>query len=90
MFLICRLKIFYVTLSLLLNSFDTQLSQAGQYSFIGMPFITWPIISYAGISRSSSIVIAYLMKEHGVPMVEALNHTRRRRPIVFPNPGFQR
>lgn len=45
---------------------------------------------YAGISRSASVVIAYLMKEHGLPAMDAMTYVRKRRPIVFPNPGFQR
>lgn len=35
-------------------------------------------------------MIAYLMKELGLPMLDALTYTRKRRPIVFPNPGFQK
>jgi protein-tyrosine phosphatase len=46
--------------------------------------------SYAGISRSASVVIAYLMSEHNLPLFEALSLTRKRRPIIFPNPGFQK
>jgi protein-tyrosine phosphatase len=44
--------------------------------------------SFAGISRSASVVIAYLMKELGLPMLDAMTYTRKKRPIVFPNPGF--
>ena len=47
-------------------------------------------LSFAGISRSASVIIAYLMKELGLPMLDALTYTRKRRPIIFPNPGFQR
>ena len=46
--------------------------------------------SYAGISRSASMVIAYLMQEHQMSLYDALSHTRKRRPIIFPNPGFQK
>jgi hypothetical protein len=42
------------------------------------------------MSRSASVVIAYLMKELGLPMLDALTFVRKRRPIVYPNPGFQR
>jgi dual specificity phosphatase 12 len=45
---------------------------------------------YAGVSRSASVVIAYLMRELGLTMLDALTYCRKRRPIVFPNPGFQR
>ncbi|XP_073676560.1 protein phosphatase Slingshot homolog 3 [Garra rufa] len=41
-----------------------------------------------GVSRSASTVIAYLMKQQGWTLDEALNHTRERRPIVQPNEGF--
>jgi protein-tyrosine phosphatase len=45
---------------------------------------------YAGVSRSASVVIAYLMKELGLPALDAMTYVRKRRPIIFPNPGFQR
>lgn len=48
------------------------------------------VFSFAGVSRSASVVIAYLMKEMGLPALDAMTYTRKRRPIVFPNPGFQR
>ena len=44
---------------------------------------------YAGISRSSTIVLAYLL--HHYPhtgLDQALTHVRLARPIVNPNPGF--
>lgn len=44
---------------------------------------------YAGISRSSTIVLAFML--HGYPYMSldaALNHVRSARPIVNPNPGF--
>jgi atypical dual specificity phosphatase len=43
---------------------------------------------FAGVSRSATIVIAYLMQELGMTMTDAMNFTRRRRPIVCPNFGF--
>jgi protein-tyrosine phosphatase len=45
--------------------------------------------SYAGISRSSSCVIAYLMKEKGFNFLDALQYSRNKRNCVFPNIGFQ-
>jgi protein-tyrosine phosphatase len=45
---------------------------------------------FAGVSRSASVVIAYLMREHGLPTLDAMTYVRKRRPIIFPNPGFQR
>ncbi|KAK8577710.1 hypothetical protein V6N13_027977 [Hibiscus sabdariffa] len=54
---------------------------------------------FMGISRRSSkllfltrcsatVVIAYLMKKHGMRFSRALEHVKRRRPQVSPNPGF--
>ncbi|XP_017329895.1 protein phosphatase Slingshot homolog 3 isoform X1 [Ictalurus punctatus] len=43
-----------------------------------------------GVSRSASTVIAFLMKQQGWTLEEALNHVRERRPIVQPNDGFFR
>ena len=36
----------------------------------------------AGVSRSASCVIAYLMKKRGMSLDEALAHTKSRRPAV--------
>jgi hypothetical protein len=43
---------------------------------------------YAGISRSATIVISYLMKYHKMSLNEALEYCRSIRPIVNPNKGF--
>lgn len=43
---------------------------------------------YAGISRSVSIVIAYLMKEKKMSYWQALKYVRNRRHIANPNPSF--
>ena len=43
-----------------------------------------------GVSRSASIVLAYLMKYHDFSLTQALDHVRQRRPIIDPNPGFRR
>ena len=48
------------------------------------------LYSYAGVSRSASVVIAYLMQEFGKSMFDAMSFVRRKRPIIFPNPGFQK
>lgn len=42
-----------------------------------------------GISRSSSLVIALLMLEQGLTFEEAWSMCERKRPIVYPNVGFQ-
>lgn len=44
---------------------------------------------FAGRSRSSTSVIAYLMQETGMSLNSAFKLVKRRRPIVYPNPGFQ-
>ena len=42
----------------------------------------------AGISRSASFVIAYLMKEEKMKLKDALQLVKSVRPIVSPNKGF--
>ena len=42
----------------------------------------------AGISRSTTLLIAYLIRYRGMTSDDALNHVRNRRSIVNPNPGF--
>ena len=41
-----------------------------------------------GSSRSGSIMLAYLIRYHGMSLQAALLHARRLRPIIKPNPGF--
>ena len=43
-----------------------------------------------GISRSSSTVVAYLMKARQMGVDEALEHVKSRRQCVTPNAGFLR
>ena len=42
----------------------------------------------AGASRSATIVIAYLMWNKKMPYKEALAFVKKKRSIVWPNPGF--
>ena len=42
----------------------------------------------AGISRSASVVIAYLMKTEGLSFNDAKQEVKKKRPIINPNPGF--
>jgi protein-tyrosine phosphatase len=42
----------------------------------------------AGVSRSTSVVLAYLMTRKGMSLADALQFVRKVRPIVSPNPGF--
>ncbi|XP_059650015.1 dual specificity protein phosphatase 1-like [Cornus florida] len=43
---------------------------------------------FVGRSRSVTIVVAYLMKKHGMSVSQALEHVKSRRPMASPNPGF--
>jgi protein-tyrosine phosphatase len=45
---------------------------------------------YAGISRSATVVLYYLMKTFKVPLSTAFGYLRSRRYIINPNPGFIR
>ena len=42
-----------------------------------------------GISRSASVAIAWLMREHGWTFAETLDKVEARRKTVYPNVGFQ-
>jgi len=43
---------------------------------------------YAGISRSSTIIIAYLMQLYQWSMEQSLDYVRQKRSIIEPNDGF--
>ncbi|KAK3440882.1 hypothetical protein EUGRSUZ_B01140 [Eucalyptus grandis] len=43
---------------------------------------------FVGKSRSVTIVVAYLMKKHGMSLSQALEHVKSRRPQASPNSGF--
>lgn len=43
---------------------------------------------YAGISRSATLVISYLMREKNMSYSEALEYCIKARPVVNPNQGF--
>ena len=43
----------------------------------------------AGVSRSSSCVIAYLMRRHGLRLSQAYAAVKRKRGIIQPNEGFR-
>jgi protein-tyrosine phosphatase len=44
---------------------------------------------WAGISRSATITIAYLMKQNRLPYIEAIEKVRQSRWIINPNKGFR-
>ncbi|KAL7716963.1 Internalin-A [Entamoeba marina] len=43
----------------------------------------------AGVSRSASVVIAYLMKEKKMSYSKAYSHVQNKRPIICPNQAFR-
>ncbi|XP_076047912.1 dual specificity protein phosphatase MPK-4-like isoform X2 [Oratosquilla oratoria] len=43
---------------------------------------------FFGVSRSSTLVICYMMKKYGWTMDEALQRVKSRRKFTCPNPGF--
>lgn len=42
----------------------------------------------AGVSRSATLVLAYLMKKYHFSLKEAITYLKRRKPNVAPNQGF--
>jgi len=42
----------------------------------------------AGVSRSPTLVVAYLMARYGRSMMDAFNAVKERRPVVAPNFNF--
>jgi hypothetical protein len=46
--------------------------------------------SFAGVSRSASLIIAFLMKHNMWSMENALEYVRIKRPCVSPNFGFRK
>ncbi len=44
---------------------------------------------YAGVSRSASVVIGYLMWKRGWGFQRAYDHVRKARPCISPNYGFK-
>ncbi|KAJ8972808.1 hypothetical protein NQ317_009504 [Molorchus minor] len=43
---------------------------------------------YFGVSRSATVVIAYIMKKYGITYHEAFERVKAKRSIVYPNQGF--
>jgi protein-tyrosine phosphatase len=43
---------------------------------------------FAGKSRSTTMVLAYLMEAQGMTLLEAYTLVKEKRPIVLPNMGF--
>jgi hypothetical protein len=55
--------------------------------FIGIFLIT---NSYAGVSRSATLIIAYLMRIFNWFFEDALKFVQQRRHFANPNPGFRK
>ena len=45
---------------------------------------------HAGVSRSATVVLLYLMAVRGLSLDAAFAHLRRVRPVIAPNAGFMR
>lgn len=46
------------------------------------------LLSEAGVSRSATMVISYVMRHRGLGAAAAYKLVKEGRPIVHPNPGF--
>ncbi|TNV79029.1 hypothetical protein FGO68_gene8491 [Halteria grandinella] len=44
---------------------------------------------FAGVSRSATVIIAYLMQEHGLAYHAAYKLVKSKRPVICPNDGFR-
>lgn len=60
------------------------------YSFIESSSTNVLVHCYAGISRSSTIVISYLMKRYSMTYFNAQHFLQSKRSCIDPNDGFQR
>jgi protein-tyrosine phosphatase len=72
------------------DSIDVNISQYFDECLEFIKEINGPVLVHctAGISRSSSVVIAYCMKEKMWSFDEAMVHCKSVRPQVSPNPSF--
>uniref|UniRef100_A0A8D8VDZ6 Dual specificity protein phosphatase 19 n=2 Tax=Cacopsylla melanoneura TaxID=428564 RepID=A0A8D8VDZ6_9HEMI len=44
----------------------------------------------AGVSRSATLVLAYVMKRHSLGLTQAIDMVKKVRPCIKPNPGFMK
>ena len=42
-----------------------------------------------GVSRSATVVVAYIMNLKGAQLKQAFNYVAKLRPKIYPNPGFR-
>lgn len=56
--------------------------------WLSQPNATVIVHCYAGISRSSSTVISYLMCKHKISLSSTFRYVQKKRPVVNPNTGF--
>ena len=50
--------------------------------------MAFSLLSHAGVSRSASVVIAYVMKKLDLGYKDAYKFVKERRKVIHPNPGF--
>jgi protein-tyrosine phosphatase len=84
--MIVRLKIFLGNFSLESRCFE----EAFRIIEEGLNNGNVYIHCFAGVSRSASIVISYLMKKFNWAFYEAFQFTKKKRRFIDPNPGFVR
>jgi protein-tyrosine phosphatase len=62
------------------------------YSFIceGLERGNVYVHCFAGVSRSATIVVSFLMKKFQWGLTQALTYTKKKRRYIEPNPGFMR
>ncbi len=44
---------------------------------------------FAGVSRSATIILAYMMQEHGLSYHAAIKFVKNKRALINPNDGFR-
>ena len=71
--------------SKLLPYFDKAADRIQQVAAVGGKTLVHCV---AGVSRSASICIAYLMKFHGMTLLDAYHFVKKARPVIRPNVGF--
>ena len=52
--------------------------------------VTVLVHCFAGVSRSTTIVLAYMMQELGFTLADSLLHVKKQRYFINPNDGFRR